>query len=98
MTDVSVIGNAVVGNVRAATPTTPTNSVEVMAPTNDNSDAVAIDRVEFSEQAQMLEKIHQLPEVRQDRIDAIKEAIESNSYLTNDKLDLAIMRMIDDVV
>ena len=53
--------------------------------------------VEFSEQAQMLEKIHNMPSVRQHRIDAIKEAIATNSFLTEDKLDLAINRMIDDV-
>ena len=100
MSEISVIGNAVVGNVRATapeTPTAPTTPVEVSAPADDNADVAATDYVEFSQQAQMLEKIHNLPSVRQHRIDAIKEAIATNSFLTEDKVDLAIDRMIDEV-
>ena len=97
MSEISVIGT-VVGNVRTpATPTAPTTPVEVSAPADDNADVAATDYVEFSQQAQMLEKIHNLPSVRQHRIDAIKEAIATNSFLTEDKLDLAIDRMIDEV-
>ena len=100
MSEISVIGNAVVGNARAtapATPTAPTTPVEVTAPTADHTDTDATDYVEFSQQAQMLEKIHNMPSVRQHRIDAIKEAIATNSFLSEDKLDLAIDRMIDEV-
>ena len=100
MSEISVIGNAVVGNVQTtapATPTAPTAPVEVSAPADDNADVAATDYVEFSQQAQMLEKIHSLPSVRQHRIDAIKEAIATKSFLTEDKVDLAIDRMIDEV-
>ena len=100
MSEISVIGNAVGGNVRAtvpATPTAPTTPVEVSAPADDNTDVAATDYVEFSQQAQMLEKIHSLPSVRQHRIDAIKEAIATKSFLTEDKVGLAIDRMIDEV-
>ena len=91
MSEISVIGNAVVGNVRSAAPTTRKSPVEVVAP------ATTTDRVDFSEQAQLLEKIHQLPQVRQDKIDVIKEAIANNTYLTDDKLDVAIDRMISEI-
>lgn len=94
MSEVSVIGNAVVGNVRADAPATPVKPVEVVAPAER---AEPTDSVEFSEKALLLEKIQQMPSVRQERIDAIKSAIESNTYLTADKLDIAIHRMIDDI-
>jgi anti-sigma28 factor (negative regulator of flagellin synthesis) len=97
MSEISAIGNAVVGSVRPASPTTPTNAVEVTAPTTEIDSATTVDRVEFSEQAQMLEKIHQLPDVRQDRIDAIKDAIANNTYLTDEKVDVAISRLVDDI-
>jgi anti-sigma28 factor (negative regulator of flagellin synthesis) len=96
MSEISVIGNAVVGNVRATAPTAPTNPVEVAAPAVDSVGVATTDSVEFSQQAQLLEKIQQLPSVRQDQIDAIKDAIASNTYITDDKLDLAIDRMIDE--
>ena len=94
MSEISAIGNAVVGSVRPASPTTP---VEVVAPASDLDAASTADSVEFSEQAQMLEKIHQLPDVRQDQIDAIRCAIANNTYLTDEKVDIALGRLVDDV-
>ena len=98
MSEISAIGNAVVGSVRPASPTTPTTPVEVVAPASDLDDASIVDSVEFSEQAQMLEKIHQLPDVRQDQIDAIRDAIANNTYLTDEKVNIALGRLVDDVI
>ncbi len=100
MSEISAIGNTVVGSVKSTAPTSPvapTNPVEVAAPAVDTTGVTVSDRVEFSQEAQMLEKIQELPDVRQDRIDALKDAIASNTYLTEDKLHLAIDRMIDEV-
>ena len=99
MSEISIIGNAVVGKVQATapTPSAPTTPVEVAAPVADSAEVVSTDHVEFSQQAQLLEKLQQLPNVRQARIDAIKNAIADNTYMTVEKLDLAINRMIDGV-
>ena len=95
MSDMSVIGNAIVGNVQTTPPTTP--AVEVTAPAVEAQEVVCADQVEFSEEAQWLEKIHQLPEVRQDHVDALKEAIASNSFLTDEKLQVAFDRLIQEM-
>lgn len=98
MSDISVIGNAVVGSIQSTTaPTTQKPAVEVVTTTNENAVVAATDRVEFSQIAQMLEKIHQLPAVRQERIDEIKEALANETYMTSDKLDIAFDRLIDEV-
>ena len=98
MSDISVIGNAVVGSIQpTATPTTQKTTVEVVTTTKEKVVAATADRVEFSQIAQMLEKIHQLPAVRQERIDEIKEALSNNTYMTSDKLDIAFDRLIDEV-
>ena len=97
MSDISVIGNAIVGNVQTTPPTSSTSAVEVTAPAVEAQEVVRADQVEFSEQAQWLEKIHQLPEVRQDHVDALKEAIASNSFLTDEKLQVAFDRLIQEV-
>ena len=94
MSDISPsIGNAVVGNVGAVAPAQPTKVVEVEAPAAQK----ATDRVEFSEEAMMLEKMRHMPAVRQERIDAIKASIAANTYVTNGMLESAINRMIDEV-
>ena len=104
MSEISVIGNAVVSAAGQTAPTTP--PVEVVAPEATTEIAagsnvettLTTDRVEFSQQAQLLEKIHQLPDVRQDKIDVVKDAISNNTYLTDDKLDIAVNRMIDEMI
>ena len=104
MSEISVIGNTATGATGQTTPTTP--PVEVVAPeaTTEIAASSAVettlttDRVEFSQQAQLLEKIHQLPDVRQDKIDAVKDAISNNTYLTDDRLDIAVNRMIDEMM
>lgn len=97
MSDISVIGNAVVGSIQStAAPTTQKALVEVVKTTKESVVATE-DRVEFSQIAQMLEKIHQLPAVRQERIDEIQEALSNETYMTSDKLDVAFDRLIDEV-
>ena len=102
MTDISVIGNSVVGRVQSTTPQAKDVTVEVTtseATIIEGSDhkVVQTDRVEFSERAKWLEKIHQLPEVRQEQIDTFKEAIANNAYLTDEKLQVAFERLIEEV-
>ena len=97
MFEISAIGNAVVGSVRTVSPTTSTTAVEVTAPASDVDASSTVDRVEFSQQAQMLKKIHELPEVRQDQIDTIRDAIANNTYLTDEKVAIALSRLVDDI-
>ena len=98
MSDISVIGNAVVGNIGPSiAPIKQKSPVEVIT-TPEEIIAEPADRVEFSHLAQMIEKIHQLPRVRQERVDAIKEALSNDTYMTTDKLDIAFDRLINEVV
>lgn len=98
MSEISVIGNAVVGSVPSTTtPTTKKTPVEATASTQGDVAATTADRVEFSQRALMLEKIHQMSAVRQERIDVIKEAISNDTYMTSGKLDIAFDRLIDEV-
>ena len=96
MSEISAIGNTVVGNVRPTSATTPTTVVEVAAPAV-GCGTTTVDLVDFSEHAQMLEKVRQLPEVRQERIDSIKEAIANDTYLSDAKINTAFERLIDEV-
>jgi len=103
MSEISVIGNPAAGAPQQITPAAA--PVAVVAPEATPGTAasctteapVQTDRVEFSQHAQLLEKVHQLPDLRQDKIDSIKNEIADNTYLTNDKLDIALNRMIDEV-
>ena len=45
-----------------------------------------------------LDQVRHLPDVRTDRIDAIRSAIRDGSYETDAKLDVAVGRLMDDLL
>jgi negative regulator of flagellin synthesis FlgM len=57
----------------------------------------ASDRVELSEHARFLDVLQKLPEGRLDQVEAVREAIAEGTYDTDDKLNLAIARLLDDL-
>jgi len=65
-------------------------------PTNANTDAG--DRVEISDLAYWRAKLASLPEVRAEKITAIQNQIENNTYQTPEKLDIAVDRLMEDLL
>jgi negative regulator of flagellin synthesis FlgM len=55
------------------------------------------DEVNISEAAQLVEQAQQLPEMRQDRVEAVRQQIADGTYETGDKLDAAIERLLDEI-
>lgn len=55
------------------------------------------DRVELSDQARLLSKLKQLPEVREGLVNSVKSQIEAGSYDTAERFDTAINAMLDDL-
>ena len=61
-----------------------------------NGQSTGRDQVELSRTAQLLSKVHDLPDVRQDVVDRVRAEIESGQYETPEKLDAAIQRLIEE--
>lgn len=55
------------------------------------------DRVELSEHAQLLHKLHELPEVRADLIEKIRAQIESSAYETTERIEGAIDALVSEL-
>lgn len=55
------------------------------------------DSVSVSSEAQFLNAISQVPDVRQDKVDEIKKAIKDGTYLTDEKLNSALDNLIQDL-
>ncbi len=53
--------------------------------------------MELSQAAHWLDRIRQLPEVRQDLIDDLKQAIEAGTYETPEKLDAAVAGLLGEI-
>ena len=55
------------------------------------------DEVDISEAAQFMEQIQQMPDIREDRVEAVRLQIAEGTYETSDRLNAAIERMLDEI-
>jgi flagellar biosynthesis anti-sigma factor FlgM len=55
------------------------------------------DSVSVSSEAQFLNAISQVPDIRQEKVDEIKKAIKDGTYLTDEKLSSALDNLIQDL-
>jgi negative regulator of flagellin synthesis FlgM len=56
------------------------------------------DHVEISPLGQMLDGITRLPEIRHEKVEEIRRQIAAGSYETPEKLELALDRLMDEIV
>ncbi|VAX40838.1 hypothetical protein MNBD_PLANCTO03-1034 [hydrothermal vent metagenome] len=55
------------------------------------------DQVEVSNLARSMSRVNQEPPVRQDLIDRVRAEIDAGQYLTPERLDVALERMLDSI-
>ncbi len=55
------------------------------------------DRVELSEHARLLDRLRQMPDVRNELVSTVRHAIADGSYETPEKLDGAVAQLLDDL-
>ena len=55
------------------------------------------DRVELSDHARLLDRVLHLPEVRVDLVQRVRQAIADGTYETDEKLAVAVERMLQDL-
>ena len=55
------------------------------------------DEVQISSVGQFLDRINDLPEIRAGRVEQLRQAIAQGSYDTDEKLDLALDRLLSEI-
>lgn len=88
----SVSGSSGVGSVGRAEPREIAPERPAAAPVQRGED-----QLELSEASRLLARLRGLPEIRQDLVDQVRAQIEAGTYETDEKLDVAIEAMLDDV-
>ena len=95
-----------INGINGAQSVNPTNQVESAKATQAASITNPTDQVEISAEAELSSQtvdmvnqlqIQDLPEIRTERVAQIREAIESGTYETQEKLDIAIDRLLDEI-
>lgn len=56
-----------------------------------------VDQLDISPEADFVAQARDLPEIREDRVAAIRAQIQSGAYETADKLDVALSRLLDEI-
>ena len=56
-----------------------------------------VDQLDISTEAELISRIHDVPDIRSDRVQEIKAQLASGAYETGDKLDIAIERLLDEI-
>lgn len=70
------------------------NAPQAQRPT---SPAAGGDQVDISSAAQLMSKLNDIPDIRADRVQSIRQAIANGTYETDDKLDGAVDRLLDEI-
>ena len=94
MTEISSIGHGSVGPINPAAPTSAYQATEKPSP---DGEPVAGDRVELSRHALLLDRLRQLPDVRTELVNDVSAAIRDGTYETNEKLNAAVARLIEEL-
>jgi negative regulator of flagellin synthesis FlgM len=55
------------------------------------------DEVDISDAARLVEQVQQMPEIREDRVEAVRRQIADGTYETGDKLNIAVERLLDEI-
>ena len=93
-----------VNGIHGSQGVSPTNRVESAKATQSTAITNPTDQVEISPEAEiasqaadLVSQIHELPEIRLDRVDQIREAIDSGTYETEEKINIAVDRLLDEI-
>ena len=66
-------------------------------PTTRPEAAQIADEVNISDAARLVEQIQQMPDIREDRVNAVRQQIADGAYETSDKLNAALERLLDEI-
>lgn len=78
-------------------PIGPPHMGRASQPAAPSSGASIQDELQLSPEAQLIEKVHQLPDIRQELVARIRAEIAAGTYETDEKLQIAVGRLLDEI-
>jgi flagellar biosynthesis anti-sigma factor FlgM len=73
------------------------HSARTPQPETASPTSAASDQLDLSQAGQIAARMSEIPDVRQDRVNAIRAAIQNGTYETADKLSGAVDRLLDEI-
>ena len=66
-------------------------------PSQGTDSVQSMDQIDISPEAEMVSRIGELPDIRTDLVAEVRAQIEAGVYETDEKLDVAVGRLIDEI-
>jgi negative regulator of flagellin synthesis FlgM len=76
----------------------PPHRAHASAPTTASESAQPMDQLDISREADLVSRAREVPDIRADRVATIRAQIEAGTYETQHKLDVAVGRLLDELV
>ncbi|MDX1947471.1 MAG: flagellar biosynthesis anti-sigma factor FlgM [Pirellulaceae bacterium] len=67
------------------------------APAGGSAGLSGVDQLDISPEADFVAQTHDLPDIRADRVAAIRAQLEAGTYETSAKLDAALSNLLDEI-
>ncbi len=83
--------------IHAAQPVNPPHRLTPTQSTSGGYRAGGVDQLDISPEADFVAQARELPEIREERVAALRAQIQSGAYETADKLDMALSRLLDEI-
>jgi negative regulator of flagellin synthesis FlgM len=84
-------------HVHAAQPLAPPHRPAPAQPAAPANSSYGVDQLDLSPEAEFVAQVRDLPDIREDRVAAIRAEIARGTYETPEKLDLALSRLLDEI-
>ena len=66
-------------------------------PTGQPERLSTVDQLDISREGDLVSRIHDIPDIRTDKVEAIKAQIASGLYESDDKMEAALDRLLDEL-
>jgi len=83
--------------VHAAQPIAPPHRLSPTQAPGGPAGSFGVDQLDLSPEVEFAAQARDLPDIREDRVAAIRAQIASGTYETPEKLDLALSRLLDEI-
>jgi negative regulator of flagellin synthesis FlgM len=83
--------------IHSAQPLNAPHRLTPMQSTSSTYSSAGVDQLDISPEADFVAQARDLPEIREDRVAALRAQIQNGTYETADKLDVALSRLLDEI-
>ena len=84
-------------HLHGAQPIGAPHSSRVASPSAPDLARPIQDEVQISDAAQFVDQARHVPDIRQDRVNQIRAQIAAGTYETDEKLEIALGRLLDEI-